>query len=138
MPRSFFLFAFILLLFIQNNVFSQTKIEIAQSKKNFEGTWYNKTTRRYISIFYDDDIDYVTINDWIKGQRQNGDAYKAFTEGQKLILYAENIDHHAPYCEIEIVNKKLIYLCNQPFNFKDNFITTGEHVDKVTFERIKE
>lgn len=91
----------------------------------YEGTWYNRKEKRYISINYDDEVNYVTINDWIKGERDGADAYKAFIEGEKLILYAENDDHHALYFEIEMVNVKLIYRCNK-MNCTDNFLNAKE------------
>ena len=136
MPRLFFSFVFIAFLFTGTNVNGQTKSEIALSKKIYEGTWYNKKEKRYIKIYNDDDVNYVTINDWIKGKRDDADAYKAFIKGDKLILYAENDDHHAPYCEIEIVNTKLIYRCNK-MNSTNNFLNTKEPGDKMIFERVK-
>ncbi|MBS1750049.1 MAG: hypothetical protein JST63_09100 [Bacteroidetes bacterium] len=124
------------LLFTGSNSYAQTKSEIALSKKIYEGTWYNKKEKRYIRIYYDDEVNYVTINDWIKGKGDSEDAYKAFINGGKLILYAENDDHHTPYCEIEIENTKLIYRCNK-MNFTDNFLHTEEPGDKTIFERVK-
>lgn len=76
------------------------------------------------------------INDWI-AQLNSGDvdAYKAFIINGKLIIYAENEDHHAPYCEMEIVNQKLIFQCNSALNFKDQFLNLKTEIEKTLFER---
>lgn len=121
--------------FMNSMAYGQTQREIAQSKKMYEGAWYSKKEKRYIAIYYDNQVNYVTINDWIKDERDGADSYKAFIKGGKLILYAENDDHHAPYCEIQIVNRKLIYQCNR-MNFTDNFLNTKEPPDSTIFERV--
>ncbi len=84
----------------------------------------------------------MTVNDWIgtsnRNIAENIDAYRAYIKGDKLILLSENNDHHAVYCEIEIVNHKLIYQCNTGLNFKDNFLVKTEGVHKVVFVRLRE
>ncbi|HRP33375.1 MAG TPA: hypothetical protein PKV73_15865 [Agriterribacter sp.] len=129
-------FLFVLIALADNNIFAQTKSEIAHSKEIHEGTWYNKNDRRYIRFNYNEDANFVTINDWIKGAKDNGDAYKAFIKGERLILYSEDNDHRAPYCEIEIANTNLIYRCNK-MNSTDNFLHTKEPGNRLVFTRVK-
>lgn len=136
MPIIHAAFLFVLIAFAGNNIFAQTKSEIARSKEIFEGTWYNKTEQRYIRLYYVDDANFVTINDWIKGAEDGGDAYKAFIKGERLILYSEDTHHRAPYCEIEIANTKLIYRCNN-MNSTDNFLHIKEQGNRLVFTRVK-
>lgn len=62
-------------------------------------------------LFFDDQYEgAVLVNEW-KGKRTNIDAYKARVKGDKLIMPEERGDHNAPYCEMLIVNKKLLFRC---------------------------
>ncbi|MEO5911708.1 MAG: hypothetical protein ABIP95_12515 [Pelobium sp.] len=129
----------IIIIFFSNLVGAQSKPEKIQSKKLYEGTWVNKKAKRFIAFYYDDDVDYVTINDWTgssnRNKNNNIDAYKAFIKGNKLIIPAENSDHHAPYCEIEILDHKLIYKCNTGTNFIDGSLLK-DNSNSTVFERI--
>lgn len=127
----------VIIIFISNLVSAQSKSEKSQSKKLYEGTWVNKKTKRFIAFYYDDDVDYVTINDWTgsSNRNKNVDAYKAFIKGNKLIIPAENSDHHAPYCEIEILDHKLIFKCNAGNNFTDFVLLKDKLIDVTVFEQ---
>ena len=126
----------ILFALICNHSYAQQKNQNFEFERKFEGSWYNKTTKRHISISFEKGIDYATINDWIAVPKAGEiDAYKAYIENDKLILYAENEDHHAPYCEMEIKNQKLIYRCNGALNFKDQFLNLQKTIDETVFER---
>lgn len=126
----------ILLLFFIHASFAQKHIDLQEVKKKFEGEWINAKTKRHLSISFEKGFDYATINNWIE-QFNSGDvdAYKAFIKNGKLIIYAENDDHHAPYCEMEIVHQKLIFQCNSALNFKDQFLKWKTPIDKTLFER---
>ena len=128
----------VIIIFISNLVSAQSKSEKKQSEKLYEGTWVNKKTKRFIAFYYDDD--YVTINDWTgssnRNKNNNIDAYKALIEGDKLVILEENSDHHAPYCEIEILNHELIYKCNAGTNFTDGILLEDKSTDSTVFERI--
>lgn len=115
-----------------------TNRSFAQTVQNYEGTWYNKETKRYISISFDTETDYATINDWIgKNNQQQADAYKAYIKDDKLILYAENSDHHCTYCEMVITNQQLTYQCNENLNFTDQFLNTTQKTKTTLYKRIK-
>lgn len=121
--------------FLQTFTNAQAKIEIAQAKKIFDGLWVNAKTKRYIQIFFDADVDYVTINDWTGSadKRRNGniDAYKAIIENGKLVMPAEDGNHQSSYCEMEMINRQLIYRCKGMFADKNKFI------NKTVFKRVK-
>ena len=91
------------------NCQAQHPAEIKEAKALFEGAWLNKKTDRHITIFIEED-GYVTINDWT-GRKKGAsiDAYKAYITKKKLIMPADT-DHHAPYSEILISGKTLVYL----------------------------
>lgn len=131
----------LLIIFISYHVNAQTKAEIKQAKKLYDATWINKKDNRYLTFYFDSEVSYVTVNDWTGSSDPNKskslDAYKAYIKGNKLILPAENSDHHSPYCEIEIINKKLIYRCNEGNNFKDKTLKNVA-VDVTTFERTRD
>ncbi|QQT24735.1 hypothetical protein I6J02_13365 [Sphingobacterium spiritivorum] len=139
---------YIILLFvcISQTAYAQHKAEIMNSKKIYEGIWRDNANNRNISISYDSALTYVLINDWTggietvkdKSRAENIDAYKAYIKGDKLIMPAENDDHHAPYCEISVSKKNLLlYECNSMLNFTDNFLKKSESINTYTFERIK-
>ncbi len=117
-----------------------SKSEFINAKNLYEGTWVNKKTKRFIAFYFDDDVKYVTINDWTgnsnRDKNNSIDAYKVFIKGNKLIIPAENSDHHAPYCEIEILDGKLIYKCNAGNNFTDSVILKTKLADITIFERV--
>ncbi|MGJ1264941.1 hypothetical protein [Sphingobacterium spiritivorum] len=138
---------FLLLLCISQSAYAQSKTDIANSKKIYEGIWRDKANNRNISISYDSTLTYVLINDWTGGMEtikdrslsEHTDAYKAFIKGDKLILPAENDDHHAPYCEISVsADKLLIYECNGMLNFTDNFLKKSESTNTYIFKRIRD
>ena len=135
--RLYPLFILLLLLLSVNSTVAQSEKDILMQKM-YEGSWYNKETKRHIDIRFNEELSYVTINDWTGKQHIGSiDSYKAFIKENKLILYAENDDHHSPYCEMEVVDQKLIYQCNEPFNFKDQFLNSKNQIDKTEFKRLK-
>lgn len=140
MKKSILLF-FAILLFAHYNVNGQTKPEMEHLKKTYSGTWVNKKDKRYLQIYFDEEVDYVTINDWTGSLSRNKsktlDAYKAFIKGDKLIMPSENDDHHCPYCEITVVNEKLIYECNGISNFTNNKLVKSQHSNQTIFERLR-
>lgn len=119
--------------------FSQSPATIKQLEKIYKGTWYNKKDKRYIRIYFEEGQEYATINDWSGNlhKQETADAYKVRAEGKKLIQPSENADHHAPYCEMKVVNQKLIIQCNGGLNFKDNFLNKAHLVTTTVFERIE-
>jgi hypothetical protein len=94
---------------------AQTPLEVKNADKLFSGFWIDRKTTRHLSINIEKD-GYVVVNDWTsKYQKQeSGDAYKAYIKGEKLIMPLDN-EHHAPYAEMQIVDKKLVYITK----FKD-------------------
>lgn len=131
----------ILCLLVSSLLQAQTPGEIEHSKKLFSATWVNKKEKRYIEFFYDSEVSYVTVNDWTgnsnPAKSKSLDAYKAWIKGSKLILTAENADHHAPYCEIEILNKKLVFSCNGMLNFKEQKLSRKGPIDMTVYERMR-
>ncbi|GGI51795.1 hypothetical protein GCM10011425_30070 [Mucilaginibacter galii] len=108
-------------------VSAQTSLEIKKADKLFSGFWIDRKTSRQLLIGVEKD-GYVIINDWTGKMQDRGsaDAYKANIKGEKLIMPPE-FEHHAPYAEILILNKKLIYLTK----FKD--VTGKEVVTRQSF-----
>lgn len=58
-------------------------------------------------------------------------------DGEKLILPSENGDHHCPYCEITIKNKKLLYKCNELSDFTNNKLVESQFSNQTIFEKLK-
>ncbi len=115
-------------------VFCIASKSFAQSvgqKKNFEGIWYNKENKRELNIKFDKECDCFIINDKSKGYSE--DAYYAYPKESKLIMPAQNEDHHSSYCEIIIEKKQLIYECNSGLNFTDNFLNRKDFSSKLVF-----
>jgi len=110
---------------------AQTPLEIKKADKLFSGFWIDRRTTRHLSINIEKD-GYVLINDWTsKYQKQEScDAYKAFIKGAKLIMPVDN-EHHAPYAEMQILNKRLVYITK----YKD--IEGKQIIEKEAFVRIK-
>lgn len=104
-------------------------------KESFSGKWYNKIDKRMLTIQFDTVRNCFIINDYTKGYSE--DSYYAYLKNNKLVIPAENSDHHSAYCEISIVNKKLFYECNGGLNFKDNFLRRDKFNSKLVFESIK-
>lgn len=123
------LILFLFLFFSFTAGMAQSPGEIKRAKLLFEGAWINKKEARHLTIFIEDD-GYVTINDWT-GNRKNAsvDAYKAFIKNGKLIMHAET-EHHAPYSEIRISGKMLIYQTGLPHS-------NQEPLEKIYFIRSK-
>jgi len=111
------------------------QMDTIQAHQQFESLWYNKKLDRYIEVCYDKYKNIFTINDWAKGGREAADVYYADLKGDKLIIYADNEEHHAPYCELEIRDNQLHYRCNCCLNFTDNFLNTNKHIDEVVFKK---
>lgn len=112
---------------------------IAQSNAKvaaYEGAWYNRKVKRQLIIHYDETYNRYTINDHTKGYSE--DVYYAYLKDGKLTTPAENEHHHAPFCEISIIDRQLVLECNSGLNFTDNFINRKDSVDKVVFGRRKE
>lgn len=114
------------------------KPNLSELNKKFGGTWYSKTEKLYTTFYFEEGFDYATVNTWTDSidKKENIDAYKAFIKGSKLILPAENSDHHAPYCEIDVENNLLVYKCNQGLNFSDNYLNTKKPISRTEYKRI--
>lgn len=102
----------------QESIFNKKLVE------KFSGEWYSKKEKRKLLISYDTENNYFIINDHTKGYSE--DAYYAYLKDNKLILPAQNEDHHSCYCEISIIKNQLIYVCNGALNFTDNFLKKDE------------
>lgn len=102
------------------------KPDTSELNRKYGGTWYSEDEKLYVTFYFEEGFDYATVNGWTGDldKKENIDAYKAFIKGSKLILPAENSDHHAPYCEIDVKNNILVYKCNQGLNFSDNYLNT--------------
>ena len=114
------------------------KPDINELSKKYGGTWYSETDKTYITFYFETGLDYATVNSWTSDidKKENIDAYKAFIKDGKLILPAENSDHHAPYCEISIENNLLIYKCNQALNFSDNYLNTKKPISTTKYKQV--
>ena len=136
------LLSFTIFLFVHYNVNGQTRAEIENLKKKYSGTWVNKKTKDYLEFYFEDEIDYVTVNEWTGSSHKNKsktlDAYKAYIKGDKLIILAEKDDHHRQYCEISISNKKLNFECNGALNFTNNKLIQDEYYNRKIFIKLKE
>jgi hypothetical protein len=119
------------------NIVSQM-LNIKGLTQKFGGTWYDETQKLYLTFYFEEGYDYATVNTWTGSidKKENIDAYKAFIKDNKLILPAENSDHHAPYCEIDIQYNLLVYKCNEGFNFSDNFLNTKKPISVTKYKRI--
>ncbi|OIV43442.1 hypothetical protein [Flavobacterium johnsoniae] len=106
--------------------------------KKYDGTWFNESEKSFLTFYFEQGSDYAVVNTWTGSidKKENIDAYKAFIKERKLILPAENSDHHAPYCEIDIENNLLVYKCNQGLNFSDNSLTTKKPIAITKYKRI--
>lgn len=101
--------------------------------EKFSGEWYNKKQKRQLVISYDPEINCFMINDHTRGYSTA--VYNACTKGNKLVMPAQNKDHHSSYCEISIVNNQLIYECNGAHNFTNNYLIHDEFSTKVIFRK---
>lgn len=117
-------------------VYAQMNTDTIHLKQKFEGLWQNKKENRYVEIAFNKYEDYITFNDWASGGRESADVYKAYLKGDKIVIYADNEAHKAPYCEVEIVDNKLHYRCNCCLNFTDNFLNKNKPVTEVVFEKL--
>ncbi len=140
MKKGMLLF-FVIILFSYNDIGGQEKTEIDYSKKIYSGTWQNEKTKRYLQFYFEDDVDYIIINDWTgnidKSKSETLDAYKAYIKENKLIIPSENGDHHRSYCEISISNNELKYVCNGFLNFSDNALVKDKYFNQTVFKKLK-
>jgi len=121
--------AFLALLLTTGNINAQSAPKPNQTdQKRFEGLWTNKKTSRCLEIYFE--YGYATIMDWTPKfqKRESADVYKALPKNGKLVM-PEETEHHAPYSEIVIAHKRLIYLTKQ--------MGTGKKpaFDKIVFTR---
>lgn len=123
-------------LLISKPLFAQANTETAQLKKLYEGTWYNKKDKRYLHISFENDNNFFTVNDWVKGEKDNMDTYNAYIKNDKLILNADSTEHRAPYCELHIEKKLLVVECNNIFNVRDNFLNKNDANNVTSFIRL--
>ena len=106
---------FIACLLTDQCTFAQTKAELKEAMKMYEGNWVNKKAKRHLTISFDTE-DYATINDWHgKWSQDNNtiDAYKAFVFQGKLVMPEDKTDLRAPYCEIAKQGSVLLYRCRR-------------------------
>lgn len=121
----------ILVFCIASKSFAQSVLR----KSSFEGIWYNKENKRELNIRFDEECDCFTINDKSKGYSE--DVYYAYPKDKKLVMPAQDEDHHSSYCEITTAKNKLIYECNSGLNFTDNFLNRNQFSDKLIFVKRK-
>lgn len=119
------------------NIVSQSPDVNALNKK-YGGIWYSENEKTYITFYFEKGYDYATVNAWTgtENKKENIDAYKAFIKDSKLILPAENSDHHTSYCEIDIENNQLVYKCNEGLNFSDNYLNTKKPISTTKYKQI--
>jgi len=119
------------------NIKAQTP-DLKNLNQKYGGIWYSETEKSYLTFYFEEGHDYAIVNAWTgnRDKKENTDTYKAFIKDHKLILPAENSDHHAPYCEIETENNLLVYKCNQGVNFTDNSLNTNQPTAKTKYKRI--
>lgn len=123
---------FILIIFcIASKSFAQSVVQ----KNNFEGIWYNKENKRKLNIQFDEECDCFIIKD--KSKAYSEDGYYAYPKDDKLVLPAQNEDHHSSYCELTIAKNQLVYECNSGLNFTDNFLNRKEFSNKLVFVKKK-
>jgi len=105
-----FLVVSMMLLNVPQQVNAQTKSAIRRTKALFEGEWIQKNTKRHLYIEFQPE-EYFRIDDWGADTQQfrQGDIYKAFIRQEKLIM-PEDKEHRAPYSELLIYNRQLIYV----------------------------
>lgn len=108
--------------------------------QKFGGTWYNETEKLYLTFYFEEGDNYATANSWTGSIdiKENIEAYKVFIKDNILILPAENSDHHAPYCEINVEYNKLVYKCNESLNFSDNSLNTKKPISITKYKRVTE
>ena len=123
------------LTFFCGNAFAQNNTANKNVIAKFAGEWYSKKDKRTLNIEYDAEYHCFRITDHTKGYSE--DAYSAYPKEDKLVMYLQNSDHHAPYCELNIISNQLIYECNSALNFKDNFLVRDQYSDKTVFKKIK-
>lgn len=99
------------------------------SKQLFGGAWVNKKLNRHLTISFEGQDWYATINDWTGKDQGTADAYKAFIKGRKLVMPAETDEHRAPYSEMIISGKKLL------FRSRGLFADQNKFVDSIYFVR---
>lgn len=125
----------LILVFGATNTFAQDSIANKNLIAKFSGEWYSKKEKRTLVISYDTENNYFLINDHTKGYSE--DDYYAYPKANKLVLPAQNDDHHSSYCEISIVKNQLVYECNGGLNFTDNFLKKDKFSTKMIFKKRK-
>lgn len=55
---------FTVALFTYSLINGQVNAETEYLSKIYHGTWINKKTNRYLQFYFDDQYDYITVNDW--------------------------------------------------------------------------
>jgi hypothetical protein len=128
LPAAFLLV--ITLLLLAYTAPAQTVKELKQSDKIFGGPWVNKKTSRHLRIFLELKEGFFLINDWNSKEQEriSGDAYKAFLRSGKLVMPAET-EHRAPYSEMIVTGKQLIYIT------KYKGVDGKAFIEKETFVR---
>lgn len=111
---------------------AQPREGFEQAKKKFEGTWYCKKENSYLQFFFEDDttVSYVTVNQWIGRWKQNTsiDAFKVFIENDKLVFPEDKQEHVHPYCDMQVVNNRLMFRCKGFLVNKDQFQPSSYYV----------
>ncbi len=120
--------------------FCQAIDSVREVRKSFEGTWYCKGEKRYIRISFEEDVNYATVNEWMRRNNtqsgdDNVDAYKLFIAGSKLIFPADSTEHLGSYCEFKIENNKLVQTCNGALNVTDQFLKKDKYLRTSVFIR---
>lgn len=131
---------FCIVFFTHTSVNGQTRAEILRAKKLYCGTWINKKEKRYLRFSFDNDAAYVTVNDWVGNSHINNsdamDAYRAYVKGDRLIMPSDN-DHHGASCEVYILNKDLVFECNEVLNSTGDRIGRNKYGNRTLFKKVK-
>ena len=107
------LLTFFVLLLAAHAVCAQARPEqLKAARRLFEGEWVNVEEGRHLRLYLVPE-GFFEANEWLGKFTPAGvDAYKAFVKsGTMLWLPEDTQEHIAPYCELTVVNKKLLVRC---------------------------
>jgi hypothetical protein len=101
------------LLLAANTLCAQARPEqLKTARRLFEGEWVNAREHRHLRLYLVPE-GFFEANEWVGKFTPAGvDAYKVFVKsGIMLWLPEDKEEHIAPYCELTIVDKKLLVRC---------------------------
>lgn len=107
---------------------AQTKRDNQTNIHIYEGHWINKKQKRHLTISFETDQGYFTINDWRDDKLRKipmTDVYKAWPKDGKLIMPESTSDPLAPYAEILLVGRSILYRTKGIIDPKGKFIDSA-------------